>query len=74
MAIIGVIPLAAASASASASPILAQASTGRARAGLQAPAFTLTNQHGLPVSRQPARKVVLTFLDPVHVDCPRSPR
>jgi cytochrome oxidase Cu insertion factor (SCO1/SenC/PrrC family) len=74
MAIIGVIPLAAASASASASPILAQALDGSsASLDFKAPAFTLTNQHGHPVSLASLRGkvVLLTFLDPVCTsDCP----
>ena len=74
MAIIGVIPLATASASASASPILAQAIDGSsAPLDFKAPAFTLTNQHGRPVSLASLRGkvVLLTFLDPVCTsDCP----
>jgi cytochrome oxidase Cu insertion factor (SCO1/SenC/PrrC family) len=74
MAIIGVIPLAAASASASASPILAQALDGSsAPLDFKAPAFTLTNQHGQTVSLASLRGkvVLLTFLDPVCTsDCP----
>ena len=74
MAIIGVIPLAAASASASASPILAQALDGSsAPLDYKAPAFTLTNQHGQTVSLASLRGkvVLLTFLDPVCTsDCP----
>ena len=74
VAIIGVIPLAAASASASASPILAQALDGSsAQLDFKAPAFTLTNQSGRPVSLASLRGkvVLLTFLDPVCTsDCP----
>ena len=74
MAIIGVIPLATASASASASPILAQALDGSsAPLDFKAPAFTLTNQHGRAVSLASLRGkvVLLTFLDPVCTsDCP----
>ena len=74
MAIIGVIPLATASASASASPILAQAIDGSsAPLDFKAPAFTLTNQHGQTVSLTSLRGkvVLLTFLDPVCTsDCP----
>jgi cytochrome oxidase Cu insertion factor (SCO1/SenC/PrrC family) len=74
MTIIGVIPLVTASASASASPILAQAIDGSsAPLDFQAPAFTLTNQHGQPVSLASLRGkvVLLTFLDPVCTsDCP----
>ena len=74
MAIIGVIPLVTASASASASPILAQALDGsNASLNFKAPAFTLTNQHGRAVSLASLRGkvVLLTFLDPVCTsDCP----
>ncbi len=74
MAIIGVVPLATASASASASPILAQALDGSsAPLDFKAPAFTLTNQHGQTVSLASLRGkvVLLTFLDPVCTsDCP----
>jgi cytochrome oxidase Cu insertion factor (SCO1/SenC/PrrC family) len=74
MAIIGVIPLATASASASASPILAQALDGSsAPLNFKAPAFTLTNQQGHTVSLASLRGkvVLLTFLDPVCTsDCP----
>jgi cytochrome oxidase Cu insertion factor (SCO1/SenC/PrrC family) len=74
VAIIGVIPLAAASASASASPILAQALDGSsAPLDFRAPAFTLTNQHGREVSLASlhGKVVLLTFLDPVCTsDCP----
>ena len=74
VAIIGVIPLAAASASATASPIIAQALDGSsAPLDFQAPAFPLTNQHGHPVSLASLRGkvVLLTFLDPVCTsDCP----
>jgi cytochrome oxidase Cu insertion factor (SCO1/SenC/PrrC family) len=74
VAAIGVIPLATASASASASPILAQAIDGSsAPLHFKAPAFTLTNQHGRPVSLASlhGKVVLLTFLDPVCTsDCP----
>ena len=74
VAVIGVIPLATASASASASPILAQAIDGSdAQLDFKAPAFTLTNQNGRPVSLASLRGkvVLLTFLDPVCTsDCP----
>ena len=74
VAIIGVIPLATASASASASPILAQALDGSsAPLDFKAPAFTLTNQHGREVSLASlhGKVVLLTFLDPVCTsDCP----
>jgi cytochrome oxidase Cu insertion factor (SCO1/SenC/PrrC family) len=74
VAIIGVIPLATASASASASPILAEALDGSsAPLNFRAPAFSLTNQHGHPVTLASLRGkvVLLTFLDPVCTsDCP----
>jgi cytochrome oxidase Cu insertion factor (SCO1/SenC/PrrC family) len=74
VAVIGVIPLATASASASASPILAEALDGSsAPLNYQAPAFSLTNQHGHPVTLASLRGkvVLLTFLDPVCTsDCP----
>ena len=74
VAIIGVVPLATASASASASPILAQALDGSsAPLDFKAPPFTLTNQHGQTVSLASLRGkvVLLTFLDPVCTsDCP----
>ena len=74
VAIIGVVPMAAASASTSASPIIAQALDGSsAPLDFQAPAFALTNQHGDQVSLASLRGkvVLLTFLDPVCTsDCP----
>ena len=74
VAVIGVIPLATASASASASPILAQALDGsNAQLDFKAPGFTLTNQNGHPVSLDSlhGKVVLLTFLDPVCTsDCP----
>ena len=74
VAAIGVIPLATASASASASPILAQALDGSsAPLDFRAPAFTLTNQRGRTVSLASlhGKVVLLTFLDPVCTsDCP----
>jgi cytochrome oxidase Cu insertion factor (SCO1/SenC/PrrC family) len=74
VAIIGVIPLAAAAASATASPIIAQALDGSsAPLDFRAPAFQLTNQHGHLVSLASLRGkvVLLTFLDPVCTsDCP----
>ena len=74
VAIIGIVPLATASASASASPLLAQALDGsNASLNFKAPAFTLTNQHGRPVSLASLRGkvILLTFLDPVCTsDCP----
>jgi cytochrome oxidase Cu insertion factor (SCO1/SenC/PrrC family) len=64
---LGVIPMAAAQASPAASPILARAIDGPA-APLHSPApgFTLTDQHGQPVSLASLRgkAVLLTFLNP----------
>jgi cytochrome oxidase Cu insertion factor (SCO1/SenC/PrrC family) len=66
--LLGVIPMAAAQASSSASPILAQSIDGTA-APLSGPApgFTLTGQDGRPVTLAGLRgkAVLLTFLDPV---------
>jgi len=74
VAIIGVIPMAAASASSTASPIIAQALDGSsAPLDFRAPAFQLTNQRGQLVSLASLRGkvVLLTFLDPVCTsDCP----
>ena len=74
VAIIGVIPMAAASASTTASPIIAQALDGSsAPLDFRAPAFRLTNQDGRPVSLASlhGKVVLLTFLDPVCTsDCP----
>jgi cytochrome oxidase Cu insertion factor (SCO1/SenC/PrrC family) len=72
--ILGAVPMAAAQASSSASPILAQSIDG-ASAPISAPAppISLTDQHGRPVSlaRLHGKVVLLTFLDPVCVtDCP----
>ena len=72
--ILGTAPMAAAQATPVASTILAQAVNGSA-ASLNAPApgFSLTNQHGRPVSLASlqGKVVLLTFLDPVCVsDCP----
>jgi cytochrome oxidase Cu insertion factor (SCO1/SenC/PrrC family) len=71
---LGAAPMAAAQASASADPILAQ-SIGGASAPLDypAPPFALTDQHGRAVSLASLRGkvVLLTFLDPVCTsDCP----
>jgi cytochrome oxidase Cu insertion factor (SCO1/SenC/PrrC family) len=72
--ILGAIPMAAAQASSSASPILAQAIDGSsAPLNSAAPGFALTDQHGRAVSLASLRgkAVLLTFLDPVCVtDCP----
>jgi cytochrome oxidase Cu insertion factor (SCO1/SenC/PrrC family) len=74
VAIIGVIPLATGAASATASPIIAQALDGSsAPLDFRAPPFQLTNQHGHLVSLASLRGkvVLLTFLDPVCTsDCP----
>ena len=74
VAIIGVIPMATASASTTASPIIAQALDGSsAQLNFQAPAFRLANQDGRPVSLASlhGKVVLLTFLDPVCTsDCP----
>jgi cytochrome oxidase Cu insertion factor (SCO1/SenC/PrrC family) len=72
--IVGVGPLAAAQASSTADPIIAQAIDGSAAPlDYQAPSFTLTDQDGRPVSLASLRgkTVLLTFLDPVCTsDCP----
>jgi len=74
VAVIGVIPMAAASASTTASPIIAQALDGSsAPLDFRAPAFRLTDQDGRPVSLASlhGKVVLLTFLDPVCTsDCP----
>jgi cytochrome oxidase Cu insertion factor (SCO1/SenC/PrrC family) len=68
--LLGAVPMAAAQASPDASPILAESING-ASAPLsgRAPGFTLTDQHGRPVSLAGLRgkAVLLTFLDPVCV-------
>jgi len=72
--IVGALPMAAAQASRSASPILAEALDGSsAPLHTIAPAIALTDQHGRPVSLAGLRgkAVLLTFLDPVCItDCP----
>ncbi len=72
--LLGAIPMAAAQASSSAAPILAQALDGSsAPLNSPAPGFTLTDQSGRTVSLASLRgkAVLLTFLDPVCVsDCP----
>jgi cytochrome oxidase Cu insertion factor (SCO1/SenC/PrrC family) len=72
--ILGALPMAAAQASRSASPILAEAVDGSsAPLHTIAPGFALTDQHGHPVSLASLRgkAVLLTFLDPVCLtDCP----
>ncbi len=74
VAIIGVVPMMAASASTTASPLIAQALDGsNAPLNFRAPAFQLTNQDGRRVSLASLRGkvVLLTFLDPVCTsDCP----
>jgi cytochrome oxidase Cu insertion factor (SCO1/SenC/PrrC family) len=74
MIILGAAPMAAAQASPVADTILAQAIDGSsARENYRAPAFSLTDQHGRPVSLASLRGkvVLLTFLDPVcTTDCP----
>lgn len=74
VAILGVVPMAAASASTSADPIIAEAIDGSSAAlNFRAPAFDLTDQHGQPVSLAGlhGKVVLLTFLDPVCTsDCP----
>jgi cytochrome oxidase Cu insertion factor (SCO1/SenC/PrrC family) len=74
VAIIGVVPMMAASASTTASPLVAEALDGSsAPLNFRAPAFQLTNQAGRQVSLASLRGkvVLLTFLDPVCTsDCP----
>ncbi|HUD35365.1 MAG TPA: SCO family protein [Streptosporangiaceae bacterium] len=74
MILFGTIPLAAAQASTSASPILAEAIDGAsAPLNSRAPGFTLTDQDGRTVSLASlhGKTILLTFLDPVCVtDCP----
>jgi cytochrome oxidase Cu insertion factor (SCO1/SenC/PrrC family) len=72
--VIGAFPLAAAAASRSADPVIAQAIDGSAAAlNFPAPGFRLTDQDGRAVSLAGLRGkvVLLTFLDPVCTsDCP----
>ncbi len=72
--LLGAVPMAAAQASSSASPILAQALDGSSTPlDSPAPVFALTDQDGKQVSLTSLRGkvVLLTFLDPVCVtDCP----
>ena len=74
VATLGAVPMAAASASTSADPIIAEALDGSsAPLDYSAPAFHLTDQQGQPVSLASLRGkvVLLTFLDPVCTsDCP----
>jgi len=71
---VGAGPMALAQASSTASPIIAQAIAGDAAPlNFTAPAFSLTDQGGRPVSLASLRGkvVLLTFLDPVCTsDCP----
>ncbi|HTU75130.1 MAG TPA: SCO family protein [Trebonia sp.] len=72
--VLGAAPMATAQATPDASTILADAINGPAvPLDIPAPAFTLTSQHGRPVSLASLRGkvILLTFLDPVCVtDCP----
>jgi cytochrome oxidase Cu insertion factor (SCO1/SenC/PrrC family) len=74
VAVLGAVPMAVASASTSADPIIAEALDGSsAPLNFRAPAFQLTDQQGQPVSLASLRGkvVLLTFLDPVCTsDCP----
>jgi cytochrome oxidase Cu insertion factor (SCO1/SenC/PrrC family) len=74
MIILGAAPMAAAQANPVADTLLAQAIDGSAAPlNYRAPAFTLTDQHGRPVTLASLRGkvVLLTFLDPVCTsDCP----
>lgn len=71
---VGAVPMAAASTNPNTDPILSEAIDGPPTpANSQAPAFTLTDQHGEQVSLASLRgkAVALTFLDPVcTTDCP----
>jgi cytochrome oxidase Cu insertion factor (SCO1/SenC/PrrC family) len=73
--LVGAAPMAAASASRNADPIIAQALVGAPlRLDLQAPGFQLTSgESAQPVSLASMRGkvVLLTFLDPVCVGCPQ---
>jgi cytochrome oxidase Cu insertion factor (SCO1/SenC/PrrC family) len=74
VAAVGAIPMAAAAVNPNADPLLAEAADGTPNfVDTPAPAFTLTDQHGIPVSLAAlrGRTVALTFLDPVCTsDCP----
>jgi cytochrome oxidase Cu insertion factor (SCO1/SenC/PrrC family) len=74
LTLLGAFPLAAAAADRSADPLLAQALDGSpAVLNFPAKAFSLTDQHGQPVTLASLRGkvVLLTFLDPVcTTDCP----
>lgn len=71
---VGVVPMAAASTNPNASPIVTEAENGSADLlNEPAPAFSLTDQYGKPVSLASLRgkAIALTFLDPVCTsDCP----
>ncbi|HEY3871124.1 MAG TPA: SCO family protein [Actinocrinis sp.] len=73
--LVGAVPMAAASASSNADPIIAQALVGApVRLDLQAPGFQLTSgESARPVSLASMRGkvVLLTFLDPVCPGCPQ---
>jgi cytochrome oxidase Cu insertion factor (SCO1/SenC/PrrC family) len=72
--VLGAVPMAAAQASSSASPILAESIDGSSAAlSSPAPPIALADEHGRPVSLAGLRgkAVLLTFLDPVCVtQCP----
>ena len=72
--VVGAAPMAAAAINHSTDPILTQAVNGTPNSlDLQAPPFTLTDQHGQSISLASLRghTVALTFLDPVcTTDCP----
>lgn len=72
--LVGTVPMAAASTNPNADPIISQAVDGTPNViDAPAPDFTLTDQHGHPVSLSSLRgkAVALTFLDPVCTsDCP----
>jgi cytochrome oxidase Cu insertion factor (SCO1/SenC/PrrC family) len=70
--LVGVAPMAAASANQHADPIIARAVAGAAvRVDRPAPGFRLVSQRGQPVSLASlhGKVVLLTFLDPVCSDC-----
>lgn len=71
---VGALPMAIASATSSAQPLLAQALNGTPQqVNVAASPFSLTNQHGQPVSLKGlhGHLVVLAFLDPLcTTDCP----
>lgn len=73
-ALAGAVPMASASTTPNADPVVAEANSGRVSAFTEpAPGFTLTSQQGKPVALSALRgkTVLLTFLDPVcTTDCP----